>query len=133
MTYIPYEEYEKMLLNKLQSGNDMYKKLLDTVIKNPERYSGIFRVTNAKSKLVQNLTQSREILFGDFLEDIVTKYIALKGFQNLRKKIISNGEKLSIDQYYMDENNVYLVEQKVRDDHDSAKKRGQFNNFLKKY
>ena len=30
-------------------------------------------------------------------------------------------------------NTIYLVEQKMRDDHDSSKKRGQYDNFRRKY
>lgn len=41
-----------------------------TVVKNPNRYTGIFRLSNAKTKLIQNVTQSREIKFGDFMEEI---------------------------------------------------------------
>lgn len=36
------------------------------------------------------------------------------------------------DQLFSFNNTIYMVEQKIRDDHDSTKKRGQFSNFLKK-
>lgn len=38
-----------------------------------------------------------------------------------------------IDQLFRKENTIYLIEQKVRDDHDSTKKVGQFSNFEAKY
>jgi hypothetical protein len=36
---------------------------------------------------------------------------------------------LTLDQYFTDGKVIYFVEQKVRDDHDSSKKRGQISNF----
>jgi hypothetical protein len=55
------------------------------------------------------------------------------GFQILSKILVDeNGEKLSIDQYFTDGKLYYFIEQKVRDDHDSTKKRGQISNFEKK-
>lgn len=44
----------------------------------------------------------------------------------------SQGETLSLDQYFSDGKTTYFVEQKVRDDHDSTKKRGQIRNFESK-
>ena len=41
----------------------------------------------------------------------------------------ANGEQLSLDQFFTDGKNFYFIEQKIRDDHDSTKKRGQIANF----
>lgn len=130
-----YEEFVGKLNEKIKSDNDFCYELLVTVIKNPNRYTGIFRLSNAKTKLVQNVTQSREIKFGDFMEDIVTEYIGRIGYKNLNKSIGNdeNGDALSADQVFTDGENIYLIEQKIRDDHDSTKKRGQYQNFRKKY
>lgn len=130
-----YRIFVDKLNQKIKSNDDFEYELLETVIKNPNRYTGIFRLSNAKTKLVQNVTQSREIKFGDFMEDVVTDYIAEMGYKNLDKSIGNdeNGDALSADQVFMSENDVYLIEQKIRDDHDSTKKRGQYANFKKKY
>lgn len=135
MNWLTYEDYLYLLSKRVKSGSLMYSNLLETVIKNPTRYSGIFRLTNAKSKLVQNITQSQEIKFGDFLEDIVTIYLARTGFENIEKRLPGNEvfDELNVDQIFEKDNIVHLVEQKIRDDHDSTKKRGQFENFLKKF
>jgi len=51
-------------------------------------------------------------------------------FSILNKSIIGeNGDSLSLDQYYENRGVHYFIEQKVRDDHDSTKKRGQISNF----
>ena len=42
------------------------------------------------------------------------------------------GDALDIDQLLMKDDKVLFIEQKVRDDHDSTKKRGQISNFEKK-
>lgn len=130
-----YSNFKTKLANKAKMGSELYYDLLVTIIKNPDRYIGIFRLSNIKNKLVQNVTQSLEIKFGDFMEDIVTEYIDEMGYINLDKNIGTDeeGNYLSADQIFLDnENNIYLIEQKIRDDHDSTKKRGQFDNFEKK-
>lgn len=131
---ITYENFMDKLNRKIKSGEDFYLELLETVIDNPSRYCGLFRLSNAKTKLIQNVTQSKEIKFGDFMEDIATDYIALLGYKNQNKEIgcDENGDRLNADQVFIKDNTVYLVEQKIRDDHDSTKKRGQFANFDKK-
>lgn len=110
-------------------------ELLSKIADEPNRFVGIFRSTTPKLKLMQNVLQSREIRFGDALEEIITDLIASMGFQNLNKAIrLSNGDELLFDQHFcsQDQEQYYLVEQKVRDDHDSTKKRGQIDNFERK-
>lgn len=130
-----YEEFINLLSKHIKNDDNFIYDLLITVVKNPNRYIGIFRLSNAKTKLIQNVTQSREIKFGDFMEDIVTEYIKLMGYKNLNKNIgrDEDGNELSADQVFEKDGVVYLIEQKVRDDHDSTKKRGQYENFKKKY
>lgn len=131
---INYDEFYEMLEKHIQSGEDFYVKLLDTVITNPNRYCGIFRLSNPKTKLIQNISQSREIKFGDFFEDLTTEYIARLGYKNFDKDLgqDDNGDFLNVDQFFTDDNSIFLVEMKMRDDHDSTKKRGQYSNFHKK-
>lgn len=130
-----YDYFVGKLNTKIKSDQSFYNELLITVVQNPNRYTGVFRLSNAKTKLVQNVTQSREIKFGDFMEEIVTEYIEKMGYSNLNKSIGTDedGNALSADQVFMSGNDVYLIEQKIRDDHDSTKKRGQYSNFKKKY
>lgn len=67
MTY----EVFKNRLNDRIFGQDLNYEILLTVLENPKRYTGLFRITNAKTKLIQNLIQSCEIKFGDFIEEIL--------------------------------------------------------------
>jgi len=133
---ITYEKFIGLLNKRIKNDDESFiYELLITVVKNPNRYTGIFRLTNAKTKLIQNVTQSQEIKFGDFMEEIVTLYIDLMGYTNLNKSIGTDeeGNALSADQVFIKDNTIYLIEQKIRDDHDSTKKRGQYANFKKKY
>jgi Holliday junction resolvase-like predicted endonuclease len=107
--------------------------LLEKIANNPSRYIGLFRPTKPKAKILQNLLQSHEIRFGDAFERLIEKYLELNGCTILPKKYtIENGDVLNIDQCFTKEYKVYFIEQKVRDDHDSTKKRGQIQNFEKK-
>jgi hypothetical protein len=107
--------------------------LLTKLAKYPERYTGIFRSTQPKDKLIQNVSQSHEINFGDAMELLIEDIFCLYDYIPLDKKYtIGNGETLSYDQLFSLDNKIIFIEQKVRDDHDSTKKRGQVDNFLKK-
>ena len=125
-----YDNFTRELDGRIKSDDEFFYELLITVIKNPERYTGIFRISNARTKLIQNVTQSREIKFGGFMEDIITWYISAMGFENVAKNITDD---LEADQLFMMNDKVCLIEQKIRDDHDSTKKRGQYDNFSRKY
>ncbi|MDR3050029.1 MAG: restriction endonuclease [Elusimicrobiota bacterium] len=110
------------------SKSDLIRKIAET----PYRYIGLFRPTKPKAKILQNLLQSNEIRFGDALEIIFKVYFKLLGYENLDNKLQKNYDNLDIDQLFRNQYNIYFVEQKVRDDHDSTKKRGQIDNFIKK-
>jgi len=63
----------------------------------------------------------------------LTEIIKELGYQVLDKHIqVSEREVFKIDQYFSKRGTFYIVEQKMRDDHDSSKKRGQIENFEQK-
>ncbi|MFZ8227514.1 hypothetical protein ACO1II_02830, partial [Mycoplasmopsis bovis] len=131
--YINFDEFSNLLKENITLNEDDCFKILNKIINNPNRYVGVFRITGAKAKLMQNISQSNEIMFGNFLEKIINKYLKITGYVNLNNEIQTNGEILKIDQLVKKDNDIFIIEQKVRDDHDSTKKRGQIDNFLKKY
>lgn len=107
--------------------------LLKKISKHPNRYIGLFRPTKAKAKIMQNLLQSHEIKFGDAFEILIRQYLQIIGCNMLDNRFIAqDGKNLSIDQCFCNDGITYFIEQKVRDDHDSTKKRGQIENFEKK-
>ncbi len=105
--------------------------LINKVAEHPDRYVGIFRPTTPRLKLIQNITQSHEISFGDFIEDIITCYLG-HFYTNLPKAACFRGDDILFDQLFEYNGKIFMIEQKMRDDHDSTKKRGQFENFIKK-
>lgn len=130
-----YDDFSARLNEKLKNDQEFYNELLVTIINNPARYVGLFRLSSAKTKLLQNVTQSREIKLGDFLEDIITEYISKLGYTNMEKSIPNpvTGTKLEPDQLFSKNNTIVMIEQKIRDDHDSTKRIGQYDNFEAKY
>ena len=123
-----YETFCNILNEHIFEGEK--KDLMKKIAEYPERFIGLFRPTKPGAKILQHLLQSHEIRMGDALEEIIGVIIHDIGFENLPKSIKNDeGEQLSLDQYFKDDNKFYFVEQKVRDDHDSTKKRGQISNF----
>jgi len=106
------------------------RELLKKVADSPERFIGLFRPSKPGTKILQHLLQSHEIRFGDALEELIEEILKNLGYSILPKSITSaNGEQLSLDQFFTDGKDYYFIEQKIRDDHDSTKKRGQIANF----
>ena len=111
------------------SRYDLIRKMSES----PERYTGIFRSTLPKDKLIQNISQSHEINFGDAMELLIEDIFCLYKYTSLQKRYtLRNGDTLSYDQLFSLNNRTIFIEQKVRDDHDSTKKRGQVGNFKQK-
>lgn len=126
-----YNQFKQIFNNTIfeKSKTD----LLEKIAKFPSRYIGLFRPTKPKAKILQNLLQSHEIRFGDAFELVIEEYLRIKGCEILPKKFqLENGDTLSIDYCFRKDDKVYFIEQKLRDDHDSTKKRGQIENFEKK-
>ena len=109
------------------------RALLAHIADYPERFTGFFRPTKPEVKILQNLLQSHEIRFGDAIEELIKAMIRYIGFSVLPGDLQNlGGEHLALDQYFTDGKTYYFIEQKVRDDHDSTKKRGQIRNYESK-
>jgi len=123
-----YEKFCTILNKHIFEGEKI--ELLRRIANNPERFIGLFRPTKPGAKILQHLLQSHEIRMGDALEEIIEEILSSLGFKILSKSMVNErGETLSLDQYFTDGKVYYFIEQKVRDDHDSTKKRGQISNF----
>jgi Holliday junction resolvase-like predicted endonuclease len=117
------------ILNKHILLNEK-KEVLKSLANNPERFIGLFRPTKPRAKLLQYLLQSHEIRMGDALEEILEEIFKKLGYKTLNKNFSSNtGDNLLLDQFFTDGKKYFFIEQKIRDDHDSSKKRGQISNF----
>jgi len=123
-----YEKFCAILNKHIFEGER--KELLRKISENPERFIGLFRPTKPIGKVLQHILQSHEIRMGDAFEEIMEEMLRFFGYEILSKSIVNeNGEILLLDQYFADGKIYFFIEQKVRDDHDSSKKRGQISNF----
>ena len=129
-TYMDYNHFKEVLDTCVFKNTK--KELLKRIVRNPNRFVGLFRPTKPKAKPVQNITQSNEIKFGGAFEIIISKYLALLGFRPLERRFRFENDILELDQLVIKNDMLVFVEQKLRDDHDSTKKRGQIENFKKK-
>lgn len=126
---IEYEEFVDKL-NKIVY-RDVKVDIISKIANKPARYINLFRPLSVKLKLIHNILQSYEIKFGDFIEDITTDYLS-HYYEILPKKAKYKKKNILFDQLFRTEEDIYMVEQKMRDDHDSTKPTGQFANFVKK-
>ena len=123
-----YQRFCKILNKHIFEGEK--KELLRRIADRPERFIGLFRPTKPGAKVLQYLLQSHEIRFGDAVEELLDQILKEIGYITLPKSITDEkGASLSLDQYFTNGKEYYFIEQKVRDDHDSTKKRGQISNF----
>ena len=126
---LKYEEFANEL------NNVVYKKakfsLINNIASSPYLYIGVFSPTIIKAKLIQSIGRLYEVSFGDFIEDIITNYLG-KYYSNLNKRVVYRGKTILFDQLFLYNDKIFMIEQKMRDDHDSTKKVGQFDNFLEK-
>ncbi|MDR1544009.1 MAG: hypothetical protein LBS50_06305 [Prevotellaceae bacterium] len=127
MEIIQYKQFKHIF------DETIFEKSKADLLENIALYPSEFVGFKPKAKILQNLLQSHEIRFGDAFEHAIEEYLKLKGCDILQKRYtLENGDVLDIDQCFKKGKKVYFIEQKVRDDHDSTKKRGQIENFEKK-
>jgi len=124
---ISYEEFSSILNKHIFEKEKT--ELLTKLAEKPERFIGLFRPSKPATKILQHILQAHEIKMGDALEEIITKIIQSLGYEILNPALTSD---LKLDLYFTDSVRYYFVEQKIRDDHDSTKKRGQIENFQRK-
>lgn len=126
-----YQRFCEILNKHIFEGEK--KELLQKMAEHPERFVGLFRPTKPGAKVLQHILQSHEIRFGDAMEEIISVLLEEWGYTVLDKIIIPDAinkrKKLDIDQYFKNAETYNFIEQKVRDDHDSTKKKGQIDNF----
>lgn len=129
-TYIPNTPVNKEKLVDLQ------KKIITEITKpsNRNRFLSTFRLANSKDKLSQFFLTKNEIKLGDAFEEVTKAYLIENDFKVLNGRVLSQeGNFLDIDLYFKKNDIIYVLEQKIRDDHDTTKKAGQVSNLIRKY
>lgn len=108
--------------------------LLRTLANSPFRFTGLFRIARPRTKISGFLTHRQEIQLGGAIEQVYEVLLEERGFQQLEIELTDgNGNTLQADQIARSpEGHIILIEQKLRDDHDSTKRRVQIQNFREK-
>jgi len=108
--------------------------LLRALAKSPFRFVGPFRIARPRTKVSGYLTQRQEIQLGSAIEQVYEVLLEERGFHQLDIELTDgNGRALKADQVARSPaGHIILIEQKLRDDHDSTKRKGQIQNFREK-
>ena len=90
-----------------------------------------YQIFSPKEKMQQYYLTSMGIKLGQALEELFSVLLIEAGadFSINRREAV---EGYDCDQIFRFNNKIVLIEQKIRDDHDSAKKRGQVDNYKHK-
>ena len=127
MEYYKYKEiFDKHLL---LSDVTAYVKGL---VKDNTSFARLTTSLNIKSfldRLQSNYLTSVGIKLGDALEDVFKQFLIEKGVIFLPRNFVENHD---CDQIFQYNGKTFLIEQKIRDDHDSSKKVGQVANYKNK-
>ena len=69
-----FEQFSQILNKEIFEGSKPI--LISKISRYPNRYLGLFRPTKPKAKILQNLLQSHEILFGNAFEILIEEYLS---------------------------------------------------------
>lgn len=105
--------------------NDFWTEILAKADIN--RLISPFQLFDFRTKLFQFYTTSIGVKLGNVLEKIVKLYLEKHGAIFFDRKEAVEGH--DCDQIFSYKDKIVLIEQKIRDDHDSSKKQGQVENY----
>ena len=109
--------------------NCSIEEYLHSILKDFSRFSSNFQLLSIENKLKSHYLTSLNIKYGYALEAVFKEYLMEKGAIFLNRDIVEGKD---CDQIFIFNGKYVLIEQKVRDDHDSSKKVGQVENYLEK-
>ena len=121
----------KQILNK-QIFDKSKRSLLENIAKHPERFTGLFRPAKPNSNIILHLLQSNNIKFGNAIEKIFEQYFIEAGYTIIDGRITFNDTYIDIDLLVIKDKTIIMIEQKVRDDHDSTKRKANLIAFTEK-
>lgn len=94
-----------------------------------KRITTSFNIKSFEERLSGSYLTSISIKLGDALEDAFKEYLKEKGAIFLARDFVPHKD---CDQIFQYNDIIFLIEQKIRDDHDSSKKIGQIENYNNK-
>lgn len=112
------------------------KKLADT----PERLIGVLHANTFELGSITSFGYSRNNSFGNAIEGVFKEIVRSNGWTaeptkyvlseyHLNTPLPPGKKSLAVDQVFSHGNTIVFIEQKIRDDHDTSKWRGQWDNF----
>ncbi|MCS4487722.1 hypothetical protein [Streptococcus sciuri] len=135
-----------MINEELKSIMDEYipsnfiKSTIEKLADSPERLTGVLHANTFELGSITSFGYSRNNSFGNAIESVFREIIASNGWTiektsynlddyHLKTPRMNKKKKISVDQVFSNNINVIFIEQKIRDDHDTSKWEGQWNNF----
>jgi hypothetical protein len=109
--------------------------LLSQMVKRPERFPVCFYSAHPADVLRFHLLVRQERLWRKALKEIIAALLEHYGYHRLDNRINVSGKTMKCDHYVLSPNGSFavLIEQRVKDDHDSSKARRQWReNFAPK-
>lgn len=119
MAIINYNTFKKIFNEVIFESSKA--DLLQKVANYPNRYIGLFRIRKTKLQILQNLFKFQEIRFGKAFELIIEEYLKNSNFNILPKKFKLNNDNI-----------IYYIEKKFKDNFNSKKSIRHINNFEQK-
>lgn len=133
------------IMNKEVPG-DFMVSTLDKIVINPQVFNSDLSANSFSLSLISSYGQSRNIKYGNAIEKVFSKILQENGWtiKNTNYKLedysltgidVGNPTKkaVSVDHVISYEDKVILIEQKIRDNHDTSKWEGQLENYKVKY
>ena len=125
-----YLKYKTIFDRHLKIDN--ITNFVKTLVKSTDaanRLMSSFKVFSLKDRIATQYLTSINIKLGDALEDIFKEYLKEQGVVFLPRNFVAGKD---CDQIFQYNGTTFLIEQKIRDDHDSSKKIGQAENYTDK-
>lgn len=130
---ISYKRYEQLKKGEDKNHDEILYGILKELIDKPERFIGVFNDLSLEENLLAFVFRSSQSKQGSRYEEIVTEIIKNLGYEILPKIVYREGNKIrKVDQFFIKDKTLYIVEQKMSDDLDSNNKRAAYNRFNQK-
>ena len=124
-----YEKFKSIMIEDIPLDKLPEEQLLNKMKEKPERFLSDFQLQDDSSRFMKILVTSSTIRLGRAFEKIIKAYFEKNKYTNMEEeaKFKLNSKKHEIDILVSKNNDILVIEQKIRDDHDKGKK----ENILK--
>lgn len=146
------QDIQSSKIDKLQDEmneyvpKDFVKSTLDKLADSPDRLLGVLHANSFQMGSLVSFGYSRNNSYGNAIESVFSSIIEDNGWtiedtkykfedynlpSSLKRR--SDQKSIAIDQVFSNKDYYVFIEQKIRDDHDTSKKTGQWANYEQKF